>query len=68
MTPGGSCVACVCNNNIDPDVPGSCDSSTGQCLKCLYNTEGFSCEHCVAGYYGDATKQSCLRKHLFLKI
>lgn len=61
MTPGGSCVACVCNNNIDPDVPGSCDSSTGQCLKCLYNTEGFSCEHCVAGYYGDATKQSCLQ-------
>lgn len=56
---GGMCEPCVCNNNIDPNIPGSCDGSTGECLKCLFNTQGFACESCVAGYYGDATKQEC---------
>ncbi|KAK6176840.1 hypothetical protein SNE40_015066 [Patella caerulea] len=57
----GSCERCVCNNNIDFETPGSCDSSSGECLKCLYNTEGFNCEVCQDGYYGDATQQSCKR-------
>lgn len=59
LAEGGTCEPCVCNNNIDPNMPGSCNSDTGECLKCLYNTEGFNCEHCVAGFYGDATRQSC---------
>ncbi|XP_005110416.2 laminin subunit beta-1 [Aplysia californica] len=58
---GGQCQPCVCNNNINPDDPGSCDGSTGECLRCLYNTEGFACEHCRTGYYGDATLQNCAR-------
>ncbi|CAL1537788.1 unnamed protein product [Lymnaea stagnalis] len=58
---GGDCQPCVCNNNINIDDPGSCNGLTGQCLKCLYNTEGFACENCVANYYGDATKQNCVR-------
>ncbi|ESO12687.1 hypothetical protein HELRODRAFT_62664, partial [Helobdella robusta] len=57
--PDGTCQMCKCNNNIDPAVPGSCDSHTGQCTKCLYNTEGGSCERCKAGYYGDALSQNC---------
>ncbi|XP_013395107.1 laminin subunit beta-1 isoform X3 [Lingula anatina] len=59
VVPGGECRACFCNNNIDPDVPGSCDPVTGECLKCLYQTEGYSCERCKEGYYGDATRQTC---------
>ncbi|XP_059150751.1 laminin subunit beta-1-like [Physella acuta] len=58
---GGVCQPCVCNNNINVDDPGSCNGLTGECLKCLYNTEGFACEHCRNGYFGDATKQNCAR-------
>jgi len=57
---GGVCEPCVCNNNINPDMPGSCDGSTGECLKCLYNSEGFACEHCQTGFYGNATMQNCI--------
>ncbi|RUS71396.1 hypothetical protein EGW08_020851, partial [Elysia chlorotica] len=59
--PDGQCEPCVCNNNINTEVAGSCDGATGECLKCLYNTAGFACEHCDDGYYGDATKQNCQR-------
>merc|ERR1719239_88250 len=50
---------CICNNNIDPSVPGSCDGDTGECLKCQFHTTGFACEHCETGYHGDATMQNC---------
>ncbi|KAJ8306057.1 hypothetical protein KUTeg_016602 [Tegillarca granosa] len=43
---GGYCRRCNCNGNIDYTVPGSCDSTSGVCLKCLYNTEGERCERC----------------------
>ena len=58
---GGICQRCICNNNIDFSMPGSCEKSTGECLKCLYNTEGFNCELCISGYYGDASQQNCKR-------
>ncbi|XP_078066136.1 laminin subunit beta-1 [Mustelus asterias] len=59
--PGGRCWPCQCNNNIDVTDPGSCHSRTGQCLKCLYNTDGGHCEACKAGYYGNALQQDCRR-------
>ncbi|XP_075218526.1 laminin subunit beta-1-like [Lycorma delicatula] len=57
--PGGSCQACNCSNNIDVSHPGNCNPSTGECLNCLLNTEGFNCEVCKPNYYGNAAKQSC---------
>ncbi|KAH8870413.1 Laminin subunit beta-1 [Schistosoma japonicum] len=57
--PGGSCRPCECSGNIAVNVPGSCDSVTGQCLKCLYNTEGYYCDICKEGFWGDATRQMC---------
>ena len=64
MVPGGTCERCTCNRNIDYNVQGSCDAATGECLKCQYFTEGFNCERCKPGYFGDATKQSCMRELL----
>ncbi|XP_058129242.1 laminin subunit beta-1 [Anopheles ziemanni] len=57
--PGGLCQPCDCSNNVDSKRPGNCDAKTGQCLQCLYNTEGDHCEYCRDGYYGDALRQDC---------
>ncbi|TRY90633.1 hypothetical protein DNTS_003700 [Danionella cerebrum] len=57
--PGGQCQPCRCSNNIDLSDPESCDKRTGQCLKCLYNTEGPSCGVCKSGYYGEASRRNC---------
>ncbi|XP_077546511.1 laminin subunit beta-1 isoform X2 [Haemaphysalis longicornis] len=58
--PGGSCRRCECSGNVDETQPGNCDSRTGVCLRCLYNTEGPHCERCKPGHYGDASRQQCL--------
>uniref|UniRef100_A0A4W5RIK3 Laminin, beta 1a n=1 Tax=Hucho hucho TaxID=62062 RepID=A0A4W5RIK3_9TELE len=56
---GGQCQPCQCNNNIDMLDQESCDARTGECLKCLYHTEGQGCHSCKLGYYGDALTQNC---------
>ncbi|XP_068184392.1 laminin subunit beta-1 [Antennarius striatus] len=58
---GGHCLPCQCNGNIDTKDPESCNPRTGQCLKCLYHTDGISCAHCQNGYYGNALAHDCRR-------
>lgn len=60
--PGGQCLPCNCNGNIDTQDPESCDPRTGQCLKCQYHTDGPSCDHCQHGYYGNALGHDCRRE------
>lgn len=51
---GEYCKPCQCSGNINPDEPGSCDTVTGECLRCLNNTYGVACALCAPGYFGDA--------------
>lgn len=57
------CKPCKCSGNIDTNEIGSCDSITGQCLRCLNNTYGKACNLCQPGFFGDAVErkdcQSC---------
>lgn len=55
----GECRPCECNGNIVAEDPESCDPHTGECLKCLYNTDGPSCSECKPGYYGNALARDC---------
>uniref|UniRef100_A0A3B3YPJ9 Laminin subunit beta-2 n=1 Tax=Poecilia mexicana TaxID=48701 RepID=A0A3B3YPJ9_9TELE len=57
--PGGRCQPCQCNNNIDMSDMDACDRQTGECRKCLYNTEGSNCGICRSGYFGDASRRNC---------
>eukprot|EP00118_Oscarella_pearsei_P025062 m.307415 g.307415 ORF g.307415 m.307415 type:complete len:2013 (+) comp42255_c0_seq1:49-6087(+) len=51
-----SCEDCRCNGNIDSMATGNCNTA-GKCLKCIYNTEGRSCQRCKDGYFGNANIQ-----------
>ena len=60
--PGDYCKRCTCSGNIDLSVNGSCDSLTGQCLKCINGVTGDQCERCLDGYFGDAVvEKNCAR-------
>ncbi|XP_046665340.1 laminin subunit gamma-1 isoform X1 [Homalodisca vitripennis] len=52
--PPSECRPCDCNLNVDLNAVGNCDRTTGECLKCIYNTGGPQCDQCLPGYYGDA--------------
>lgn len=54
MCAGEVCKECQCSGNINKEDPGSCDSITGKCTRCLNNTFGESCQYCRPGFYGDA--------------
>lgn len=43
------CKPCDCNMNVDQNAVGICDSGTGECLKCIYNTDGPHCDQCLPG-------------------
>ncbi|CAJ1073098.1 laminin subunit gamma-2 [Xyrichtys novacula] len=53
------CKPCECNGHIDVSVAGSCDRKTGECLKCVNNTRGSSCEQCEPGYYHGRVTDAC---------
>ena len=63
---GIQCQRCQCSGNIDITLPGNCNTTSGECLQCLNNTTGFSCENCVPGYWGDATERVCRGELLLL--
>ncbi|KAM4551911.1 laminin subunit gamma-2 [Odontesthes bonariensis] len=53
------CEPCRCNGHIDVSVAGSCDRHSGECLKCVNNTAGRSCEGCVRGFYHERLTDAC---------
>ncbi|XP_018318768.1 laminin subunit gamma-1 isoform X2 [Agrilus planipennis] len=52
--PAQPCQPCECNLNIDTNAVGNCNTTTGECLKCIHNTGGTHCDQCLPGYHGDA--------------
>lgn len=54
MSLGDFCKPCQCSGNIIPGEPGSCDTVTGDCLRCQNNTYGVACALCAPGFFGDA--------------
>uniref|UniRef100_A0A4W6G1L4 Laminin, beta 1b n=1 Tax=Lates calcarifer TaxID=8187 RepID=A0A4W6G1L4_LATCA len=62
LVPGGRCLPCQCNNNIDMHDPGSCDCQcdqlTGQC-PCQPNVVGQNCDRCAPDTWNIASGTGC---------
>nr|XP_036214745.1 laminin subunit beta-1 [Bactrocera oleae]XP_036214746.1 laminin subunit beta-1 [Bactrocera oleae] len=43
-----NCQVCECNGHAQ-----QCDAHTGQCINCLDFTNGYACDACLEGYYGN---------------
>lgn len=56
---GKPCQRCQCNGHVDLRRAGSCDRTTGECLRCLNNTSGPSCGSCLPGFYHSNPKDAC---------
>ncbi|XP_031418930.2 laminin subunit gamma-2 [Clupea harengus] len=52
------CQRCQCNGRGDSSA-GTCDRTTGECLRCLNNTRGPSCESCLPGFYHIKPADAC---------
>lgn len=66
---GDYCKPCNCSGNINTKDPGSCDSITGNCLKCVNNTAGAACNLCAPGFFGDAIfSKNCTGNYSFSTI
>ncbi|KAI4872562.1 hypothetical protein NFI96_023212, partial [Prochilodus magdalenae] len=53
------CRPCQCNGHTDLNSLSNCDDVTGECLKCMNNTRGWSCEDCVEGFYHRRPTDAC---------
>jgi laminin beta 1 len=42
------CQPCECNRHAQ-----TCEAETGECIECNEWTDGFHCEICLDGYFGD---------------
>uniref|UniRef100_A0A1I8HYC8 CCHC-type domain-containing protein n=1 Tax=Macrostomum lignano TaxID=282301 RepID=A0A1I8HYC8_9PLAT len=56
---GQGCKPCNCSNNSQPGVVDTCDTVSGRCKACSFNTEGERCETCQDGFYGTAANRGC---------
>nr|XP_057924701.1 laminin subunit gamma-2 isoform X2 [Doryrhamphus excisus] len=53
------CRPCECNGHIDVRVAGSCERTSGECLKCVNNTMGRQCDICLPGFYHRRLADAC---------
>lgn len=69
---GTTCQKCNCSGNIHENAIGNCNSLTGDCIKCIYNSRNGPlnrCELCAMGFYGNATlypKPQCKGVYIFV--
>ena len=67
---GGICRPCRahCNDNINPDIPESCNTLTGECLICVGDTSGPRCQHCRDGFFGDAIQAKNCQSEFYKQL